>query len=257
MKKNVYRLLALLIISFALNANAEETSADSFNIVMDELGTIRGLIKPSTTAVISSEISAQIEKLPFKNGDTFSKGDTLVKFDCALYLAQHSVAKAELEASKKNLENQQRLLELNATSNIEVDLAAIEVKKNKAKLGVSGITVNRCSIKAPYSGRVIETVINQYESVAKDQQLLSILNDEELEIEVIVPSNWLTWLKVDIPFQFSVDETGKTYSAKIIQISAIVDPVSQTIPVKGIFQEQVNVLAGMSGTARFEQVDQN
>ncbi len=254
---SIQKLIVLLLLQTFSLVHAEDYSVDSRNVVIDELGTIRGLIKPTTTAVLSSEISAQIEKLPFKNGDSFSKGETLVKFDCSLYLAQHSAAKAELEASKKNLENQEQLLQLNATSNIQVDLAAIEVKKSKANLSVTGITLNRCSIKAPYGGRVIETAVNQHESVGKDQELLSILNDKELEIEVIVPSKWLTWIKPDISFQFTVDETGKSYLAKISQIGAVVDPVSQTVPVKGLFQEEVEVLAGMSGAAYFEQADQN
>ncbi len=218
----------------------------------NDFTTIRGLIKPTTSAVLSSEISAQIEKLAFSNGDAFNKGDILVQFDCAYYLAQISAAKAELEARKLNLENQQQLLALKANSKLQVDLAAIEVKKAKADVTAKNISVGRCVIKAPFNGRVIETLVNQYESVAKDQELISILDDANLEIEAIVPSNWLSWIKPGIIFQFNVDETGNSYKAKILQVGAVVDPVSQTIPIKGTFEKTVDVLSGMSGTASFK-----
>ncbi len=52
-------------------------------------------------------------------------------------------------------------------------------------------------------------------------------------------------------FEFHVDEIQKSYQARVVQIGAIVDPVSQTVSIKGTFAEQVDVLAGMSGSARF------
>jgi len=241
---------AIGLLLFSCYVASEDNASTEYE--NDESALIRGLIKPTTTTLISSEIAAQIQSLPYKAGDAFSKGDTLVKFNCALFRARYAVSQAEYEASQKDLENKQRLLKLNAVSNIDVDLAAIEAKRLKASLRVAGVMVSLCVIKAPYSGRVIDAKVNQYESVGQDQELLSILDDKDLEIEIIVPSEWLVWLTEDIPFQFSVDETGAVYEAKVKKIGAVVDPISQTILVKGKFQQSTDLLAGMSGTARFE-----
>lgn len=230
---------------------ADNSDSPNENSSDSQLEIIRGLVKPTATAVISSETSARIKKLPYKSGDSFKKGDELIKFDCGLYYAQLASAKASLEGKQKSLENLKRLLALNATSDVEVELAEIEVKKSKADLSVSSITVSRCSIKAPYDGRVIDTVVNRHENISEGQELLSILNDKLLEIEVIVPSKWLVWMEKGLMFEFHVDEIQKTYLAKVVQIGAIVDPVSQTVSIKGAFTEQVDVLAGMSGSARF------
>ncbi len=216
-----------------------------------ELEAIRGLIKPATRAVLSSEIAAQIEKIPYRDGQSFRKGDLLVQFDCALYRAAGTAASAEHEASVKRLENKRQLLALDAVSDIEVELAAIAVKKTRADVDASNINVSRCRIKAPYDGRVIETVVNEFESVGRDQELISILDDQDLEIELIVPSKWLIWLDEGIEFDFHVDETGRQYRAGVTGIGAVVDPVSQTVRIKGRFSEATDVLSGMSGTARF------
>ena len=72
----------------------------------------------------------------------------------------------------------------------------------------------------------------------------------------MVNNKWVSqydWLQQNIAFKFAVDETGSTYEATVVKIGAVVDPVSQTVVVKGKFQGAANVLAGMSGTARFEQ----
>ena len=56
------------------------------------LDTIRGVVKPTMSAVISSEIQARITKLPFKDGQPFRKGNILVEFNCAKYEAELSAA---------------------------------------------------------------------------------------------------------------------------------------------------------------------
>lgn len=66
--------------------------------------------------------------------------------------------------------------------------------------------------------------------------LLDILNDSVLELDVVVPSKRLVWLKPDHAFQAAIDETGKTY------------PVSRTVRVAGAIGGHFPELtAGMSG----------
>lgn len=63
-----------------------------------------------------------------------------------------------------------------------------------------------------------------------------------------MPSRWLVWLKPGHSFQVAIDETGKTYPAKVQRIGARVDPVSQSVKlsaaIDGKFPE---LIAGMSG----------
>jgi len=242
---------SIFIFSHVFIVNAEENSY--LNDMSDE--TIRGLVKPQKKTVISSEIPAKIINIPFKDGEAFKQGDLLIKFDCSLYHAQLASANAEHEARIKRYENNEELLSFAATSNIEVELSKAEMKKAEADVQVAKLRVKRCAIKAPYSGRVIDVLANEYESVDMETQLLSILNDKQLEIELIVPSKWLGWLKKGEVFDFLIDETNQKYPAKISRIGAVVDPVSQTIRVIGLFDaSSEDILSGMSGTAFFNSL---
>ncbi len=250
MQKYIQQLTTVILLS-CLPLTMITAGEDS-GVWDDSLNNIRGLVKPVTRATLSSEISGRIISLPFKMGDRFKKGQLLVQFDCSLYKAELAAARAQLEAEKKKHENNLQLLELNAISKIEVDISAVEVKKADAEKQISSVRAQRCVIKAPYDGRVMELAVHEHESVGTDQPLLSILNDNQLEIELIVPSNWLTWLQREVEFKFLIDETGQDYNAAVAQLGASVDPVSQTIRVKGVFKSDAgNVLSGMSGTARF------
>jgi RND family efflux transporter MFP subunit len=216
--------------------------------------TIRGLIKPRKEAILSSQISGQIIELGFKSGESFNQNDLLVRFDCAMYEADLNSARARLQAEQKQFENNRKLLELNAISNIEVELSRSEVDVARAESRIKQIITEHCLIRAPFSGRVIDLMVNEYESVGADQELISILDNQDLEIELIVPSSWLTSIRQGESFTFTIDETGGSYQARISQIGAIVDPVSQTVRLLGEFQDQTNnVLSGMSGTANFSR----
>jgi len=246
--------ILLLIIFSSIISSPLILAVYDVESLSNELNNIRGLIKPVMSATLSSEIIGRVIKLPFTMGDNFKKGQTLVQFDCSLYDAELVAARAHLEVEQKKHENNLQLLELNAISKIEVEISATNIKKADAEKQIARVRVRKCTINAPYDGRVIETVVYLYESVGPDQDLLAILNDKKLEIELIVPSTWLTWLKRKVEFEFLVDETNKKYKAVVTQLGASVDPVSQTIRVKGVFSSDTSeILSGMSGTARFRQ----
>ena len=80
------------------------------------------------------------------------------------------------------------------------------------------------------------------------QGILEILDDSALELEFIVPSRWMVWLKDGYRFQVKIDETGGTYPAKVIRLGAKVDPVSQSVKTIAVIDGQFpDLIAGMSG----------
>jgi multidrug efflux pump subunit AcrA (membrane-fusion protein) len=103
-------------------------------------------------------------------------------------------------------------------------------------------------VAAPFGGRVAEQKVREQQFVQAGQPLLDILDDSVLELEFLVPSVWLRWLKVGSTFEVQIDETRKTYPAKFTRVGARVDPVSQSVKVaaaiSGKFPE---LMAGMSG----------
>ena len=202
--------------------------------------------------MLSSQIAGRVVEFPYREGDAFKKNDLLVAFDCALYQAELAAARAEALARRKTFENNKNLSRLNAASALEVEVSEAEYAKAASRVRASDVLVQRCTVRAPFDGRVDATRVNRYESVAANQELLSIVDHRSLEIELIVPSHWLTWLEESVPLEFAIDETGRTYAATVSSIPARADAVSQTVRVRASFTDDVDgVIPGMSGTARF------
>jgi RND family efflux transporter MFP subunit len=220
-----------------------------------ELSTIRGVVKPTAQATLASQVQGRISRLPYKEGQRFKKGALLVALDCSKYEAELASAQAEYRGKIKTLENNLRLSKHQAVGQLELEVSQAEAEKASAAVRAAQVNVNGCTVLAPFPGRVVKTLVNEHENVFPNDQLISLLDDSQLEIELIVPSKSLVWLKVGLPFEYSVDETGLRYHALVQDIGANVDPASQTVKVKGLFRSKPDsVLAGMSGVASFAEV---
>lgn len=209
---------------------------------------IRAQLLPRRFTTIAAEIGAKINRLPVPEGSAFKAGQTLVSFDCSLPQAMLQKARAELGAAEKTNAANQRLAELHSVGQLELDLSRSAVSKATAEVGAQQATLAKCTIVAPFSGRIAEQKAREQQYVQPGQPLLDILDDSVLELEFLVPSLWLSTLRVGQSFQVQIDETRRSYPAKFIRIGARVDPVSQSVKVAAAIDGKfVELIAGMSG----------
>lgn len=209
---------------------------------------IRAQLTPRRFTTLAAEISAKVSRLPVVEGGRFRAGETLVTFDCVLPQAQMNKARAAMDAAYKTWAANRRLNELNSVGKVELDVSAAEATKAKAEVAAQAALLSKCGIAAPYAGRVAEQKVREQQYVQAGQPLLEILDDSALELEFIVPSKWLTWIRQDQGFKVAIDETGKTYPAKVQRIGARVDPVSQSVKLSAVIDGRfAELMAGMSG----------
>jgi len=208
----------------------------------------RGLVKAKSRAVLASEIGAVVSQTPFRAGDPFQKGDVLIGFDCRLLKSQKDKVAAQAKAAKAQLANAIDLEKMRSIGKLEVTLAKAENDKARAELNIASLNVERCQIKAPYEGMVVQLLVNQYESIDLRRNLIEIVSSSELEVEVIAPANWLTKVNKGQKAQMQIDELNRSAAVEIIAISGAVDPVSQTVLIRGrIIEKPDGLLPGMSG----------
>jgi membrane fusion protein (multidrug efflux system) len=215
-------------------------------------GRIRVQLVSRDEVEISSEIGAKIASLPFRDGDAFRTGQTLVSLDCSLYAAQLHKAQAEADAATQLKQVDERLSQLHSIGEIDVEEAQAKAKATGAEVAYMQTTVHKCAIAAPFDGRVAKrsAAAGQYAEAGKT--LLTIVDTSHLELKMIVPSKWLAWLKPGHPLTVQVDEVGKTYPARVARIGARVDPVTQTVDVTAALDSGApELLPGMSGWASF------
>ena len=237
--------------SFSNSDMASTTTQSAFKEEPSlELGKqdIRAQLSAVTYNSVASELNARISELPFKEGQAFKVGQVLVVFDCATQQAQFQKTKAVLSIADRNYQTNKKLLALDSVGRVEYENSYSEFLKAKAENDELAAVLARCNVLAPYSGLVVEQKVRAQQFVQAGQPLIDILDKRALELEFVAPSKWSPWLVEGYKFEIKIDETGKSYPAKITRVNGKIDPVSQTIKVAAVIDGEFKEISpGMSG----------
>ncbi len=247
------RLFVVVVAAIIPTWAAAAAQADLDGSADAASGEIRGIVRAEAEAKIASELVAHIKSLPFKAGQSFNADDIIVEFDCRRYKADLRAAEAEVESAQVTFDSNTKLIKRRAVGTDE--LAISEAKLNQAKAAAEAMKVrtDQCTIKAPFDGRVVERFIQEHEMPEANAPLISIVKEGNLELDLIVPSSWLLWLKNGQEFQFKVDVTQTTHKAKVVYVGAVVDPISRTATISAKLEGPAPaVRPGMSGSAIFD-----
>lgn len=217
------------------------------------------MVHSTEIATLSSETAATIKYI-LKEDDVFKKGDILIEFDCRVQKAELRRAQAQEKMTTSAHKSAMKLSSYGSIS--ESELIKAEAEADMATADVEKLTaqVDKCIVKAPYNGSVSDALAHVDESLKPGDPLLKIVNTENLDLEMQIPSNWLKWLHVGTPFEFRIHELNKTVAAKVYKINPEINSVSQTIKIRGeLTLPDPALLPGMSGIAIFPEntVDNN
>jgi membrane fusion protein (multidrug efflux system) len=252
------RLLALAALCAPLlhsPAFAQATPAATPPVApaASEGGEIRALIVAEREATISSQFAGRLTAVTKQVGDSFREGELLASFDCAERLSAVKSAQADVLGARETHLAKLKLQSLGAVSDLDVTMAAATAEKAQSQLEMAKTQERYCVVVAPYAGKVVKVRAKAFESVSLGQPLLEIVNPASLRAQLFVPSNWIRWLKPGTPFTLVIDETGKSYAARVHKISGRVDGSSQTMEITGAFEHvPAQLLPGMIGKASFK-----
>ena len=217
-----------------------------------EADAIRVLLAPEQETTLVAQMNGRIEVLNASLGQPIAKGKQIVAMECGESSARLRMADAELVSARENLTAKNGLKQLNAAGEMEVSMAVAAVDKAKAAVSLGRSQLAYCNVSAPFNGRIARVYVKQHQGVNVGAPLVDLVSDGALKLRLNVPSIYLRQLKVGTQFDLAVNETGKSYAAKVTAINARVDAVAQTVELEArIDGKPAELLAGMSGIARF------
>lgn len=216
-------------------------------LAIDQLE-LRAQLSPVRFTTLSAEFGAQIRDLTMSEGQPIKQGDKLIGFDCSLQRAQLAKVRAELAGAENLYRGNQQLAKLGAIGQLELKTAEVEVQKARADIGYLQAILSKCVVNAPFSGRVGTVSAQAGQYVQPGQPLIELFDDSVLELAFIVPSRWMPWFVLGTRFEVAIEDTGRSYPARLVRTSGRADPVSQSVRAFAQIEGQyVELIAGMSG----------
>jgi RND family efflux transporter MFP subunit len=218
---------------------------------------------------LSFRVSGPLIELPVSVGDEVKEGDVVARIDPEDYvnalgsvdgqLMQARAVATRAEADFGRIQNVYRE-DPGATSKSALDLArsardasAAAVKSMQSALKIAQDKVYYTSLAAPFSGVVVETYVENFETVLPKQPILRLLDPSSIEFVVSVPENLITHTPYVQDISVTFDALpGITIPAKVQEIGREASAATRTYPVTLVMQQPENaeILPGMAGSAR-------
>jgi RND family efflux transporter MFP subunit len=277
-------VIAVLTVS-AIAQNSQDRSTAPVNgagsTVIENVpaGTLPIQLVPSREAVLSSEVSTPIERMPFRIGDTFKAGDVLVVLDCRELQAKHDYsladiselrarregAVAEFAAAQETHVTKLRLQGLGAAGELEVTLAAAasekaramvrqldaSIEKAQANVRQTLAQITHCVINAPFAGKVARIRVKERELAAANQPIMDIVDVSSLKVQMFVPAAVVRNMGMGATLALRLNGESRDRTARVTRISPRLDGASQLLEVEAEFVGQANgLIAGTLGNAR-------
>ncbi len=241
--------LSLAIVSgLSVSGRAQTTAMDSLPVPVAE--DIRVQLTPQDEARILSRMTGVVAEVPLRDGDRVKAGDIIVAFICDERDQLAAQALARKNKQDRLAASSARQLELGTGSKIDSAVRAAEKAEADSSYDLAKTESEYCRVRAPFDGRISFLGAKPYQTVRENDLIVEVIQDDTLEAEMIVPSQWLAWLKPGLVFDIVVDETAGRYPARITHIGGRVDPVSQSVKVYAELEKRPpELLVGMSGTA--------
>lgn len=210
------------------------------------------VLRSTDQVTFSSELSASVADIFVKEGSRFHKGEVLLKLDCDVQQAELNKSLAQLEEANMAKKSAAKLETYEAISTFELLKAKTDAQEAEADVNKLKAIVEKCTITAPFNGAVSAIMTHRFETVKPGDPLIKIVNTDNLEVSIQVPSPWLAWLHVDSEIKIHINELNRDVNAKVVRINPQIEAISQTVKIIAVInQPDSDLLPGMSGVAIF------
>lgn len=180
--------------------------------------------------LLSSEMSGRINRLALRNGEHFKAGQMLANFSCPK-------EELRLVEVRTKLDNQQLVKqEIEASHSIntlEIDSANAAWEEAKADVQVAEALLGRCTVSAPFAGKVTKLFAKSSQTVRTGDSLMEVVDENNKEVELLIPAHEISQIKLGQHYQISQDKNTKPYTIELTSLGGRVDAENQTVKIYG------------------------
>jgi membrane fusion protein (multidrug efflux system) len=192
-----------------------------------------GTVAAVQGVTVSADLPGVVDRIAFDSGRSVQKGEILVQLDTNQEQAQLAAAEAQLELSRLTFERMKGLVEQDAVSRAEFDSAAAQHKQAEARIREIRATIERKTIRAPFSGilGIREVNLGQYLDAGDAVVPLQSLNP--IYVNFGIPQQGTAQMRPGGKVRITADDLGKTeFAGRITALDSVVDQTTRNVRVQ-------------------------
>ncbi|HNP34067.1 MAG TPA: efflux RND transporter periplasmic adaptor subunit, partial [Flavobacterium sp.] len=195
---------------------------------------LSGSIEANEQIEIHSEVSGIVENIFFTEGTQVSKGQVLLKVNDVELRAQLAQAKTKENLSSENERRAKLLLQKEAISQEEYDIASADYKSMKAQTQLIQAQIGKTSIRAPFSGKIGLRNISPGSYVTPTTLIANLVNTNQLKITFSIPEKYASQITKGSEIKFTVPNLTDKFSAKIYALEPAIEMTTRTMKIRAL-----------------------
>ncbi|HJT17400.1 MAG TPA: efflux RND transporter periplasmic adaptor subunit [Thermoanaerobaculia bacterium] len=192
-----------------------------------------GSVAAVNGVTVSADLPGVVSEIDFDSGRFVNKGDVLVRLDTRQEQAQLAAAVAQRDLAQVEFNRQKELLSKGITSQSAYDQAAAEFKSQDANVGQIRATIERKTIRAPFSGVLGLRQVNLGQYLAGGSPIVPLQSVRPVYVNFTVPQQEIGLLSIGSPVQLNTGDAGKVTAA-----DSVVDEATRNIRVQATFDNK-------------------
>jgi membrane fusion protein (multidrug efflux system) len=195
---------------------------------------LSGSLEANEQIEIRSEISGIVENIYFKEGSKVSQGQVLLKVNDIELRAQLSKVKTAQKLAAENERRAKLLLEKQAISQEEYDIASADFQSATAEAELIEAQLSKATVRAPFSGIIGLRSISKGTYVTPTTPIAKLVNTAQVKITFSIPEKYASQMKVGTLLSFTTSDSDKVHTAKIYAIEPEVEVTTRTLKMRAI-----------------------
>ena len=195
---------------------------------------LSGTLEANEQVEIRSEIMGVVDAINFKEGTQVSKGQVLLRINDIELRAHLSKVGTAKQLASENERRAKLLLEKQAISQEEYDVASAEYKSAQAESQLISAQLGKATIRAPFSGTIGLRYISEGTYVTPTTPIATLVNTKQLKITFSIPEKYANRIKLDSDISFTTSGSKTEHTAKIYAIEPQIDVATRTLKMRAI-----------------------
>lgn len=209
-----------------------------------------GQAKATQELNLAFEVPGRLIERPVEVGDRVELGQVLAELDPRDFAAALKSAEAELKRDQVNFKRAEGMLAEDVISRAEYDRLEARRDIAEASVELAAKALGDSVLRAPFSGTVAATYVENYENVRAKQEIMRLLDTSKIEMVIQIPESMISNTPYVRDIQVRFDPFPETVlPASIKEVSNEASRTTRTYPVTLIMEppEGVEILPGMAG----------
>ena len=191
-----------------------------------------GTVVPNEEVNLQSEVSGRLIKLNIREGGFVKKGQLVAKINDEDLVAQLKKLKYEEELAAQTEARQKKLLEIDAISKEEYDMAVNRVNTLSADKEFLEVQLEKTSVRAPFSGRMGLKNISEGAYITPGVVIASLVQTHPVKLDFSLPEKYANKVKVGQKVSFSIDGENDQWEAQVMALDPKIDEDLRTLRVR-------------------------